>query len=118
MQNQAVAGKAINIVAHAPRRNHAAFDIERRDAANREPVAPMRVRHGERMPDNARQLRNVHHLLHRRVGLKMRQQRFAGIDDAVHVHVSLLRHAPPAVINLFKPNFFLLFFRHLEEIAS
>ena len=83
-----------NVEAHATGRHHAAaIRIERRDAANRKAVSPMRVRHRVRRPLDPRQHRDVGDLfVYLRVHLA--HEPFGRVDDPGHAHGSM-RIDPP-----------------------
>ena len=82
---------AVDVVADAAGRDHAARRwIGRRHAADGEAVAPVDVRHGQRVADDARQEGHVGHLLE---GLVLRQDvhhLLAGVDAAGDAHPLLV----------------------------
>ena len=93
---------AVNIVTHTAGRDHAALvRVGRRHAADAEAVAPVNVRHGQRVPDDAGQRGDVGDLLGRLVLLDGIDQPLVGVNQAVHAHVRAVRlwNAPAVVIN-------------------
>ena len=58
----------VDVKTDAARRYHPVAHVGRRHAADRKPVAPMHVGHGQRVPDDAGQERDVRQLLQRLVG--------------------------------------------------
>ena len=85
---------ARDIKAHAPGGHHAArIGVERRYAAYREAVTPVRVRHDVRRAHNARQCRHVDGLLQRLV-VHPPQQAVACVDHHRHPHGAGSRQFP------------------------
>src|SRR5690606_4560604 len=83
-----------DVEADAAGRDDSSFvRIECRDAADRKPVAPMRIRHRVRRPHDARQRGDVAYL---RVALlvHLADERLVAIDDARHAHLAGGVYAP------------------------
>ena len=69
------------------------------DAADREPVAPMDVGHGQRVLHDARQAGDVGDLFEGLVGDQVREQLLGREDQAGHVHAGLVAGGDqPAVL--------------------
>ena len=80
---------AVDVEAHAARRDHPGARVGGGHAADGETVALVDVGHGERRPDDAGQEGDVDSLLEREVGENLLQQRFVGIDECVGAHAGL-----------------------------
>src|SRR5262249_27070704 len=96
---------AVNVVAHAARRNHTPFArIRRCHAANREAITPMNVRHRQARLLNTRQRRYIRHLLGRLIASNLIDQVLIGVDYAVHAHARFVRlgNLPLAWTDLFE----------------
>ncbi len=93
---------AVDVVADAAGRHDPLDRVERGHAADREAVAPVDVGHGERVPDDARQVRHVGDLLGRLVGADLVDQRRVGVDQPGDPHPPGPRDAPAEVVQLFE----------------
>ena len=96
---------AIDVVAHAARRDDAAFQrIGRADAADAEAVAPVDIGHGQAGHLDARQEGDVGHLLRGLVVADLLDELFIGEDAAFGAHADLvrLRDPPDAFGDLFQ----------------
>src|SRR5690606_21076990 len=80
------ADTAIDVVADAARGDHSLVDVERRDAADREAVAPMDVGHADRRPDDPRKTGDVRDLLDRSVVADVLHEPVVREDNAVRQH--------------------------------
>ena len=91
---------AVDVVADAAGRDHAPFGrIGRAHAADAEAVAPMNVGHGQAGVLNARQKRDVGHLLGGLIVLDRVDQLVVGEDQAIDAHARLVRFGnPPASV--------------------
>ena len=89
---------ATDVEADPTRRDHAAtFDGGGRHPADREPIAPVDVGHGEGGLDDARQVGDVRHLGRRLVLADHLHQGIGGEDDPGYVHSSRGRDLPAEV---------------------
>jgi len=52
------------------------------------------VRHGDRRPDDARQVGDIGHLLHGLISLEVPHQPLVGEDQAIGAHPAVARDAP------------------------
>ena len=77
---------AVDVEAHTAGRDDAVLHAGRRDAADREAVAPVDVGHRHRGADYAREKRDVGDLLHRPIFLDLGHQPLAGEYDARDAH--------------------------------
>ena len=96
---------AIDVVAHAAGRNHAAFfRIGGRNAADAKTVAPVDIGHGQTGHLDARQKRHVGHLLRGLVVADLFDQFIVGKDPPFHAHADfiILRNPPSALVDLFQ----------------
>ena len=62
----------------------------------------MDVRHGQRRPDDPRQVRDISHLLQAFVQTDRGHQLFVGEDQAIDAHLALSRDTPPVRVYLFQ----------------
>ena len=85
MENLSITIKAVDIVADATGRDDSVSRIERRHAADRKSVAPMPIRHAERVALDAGQAGYIRHLLeHARVHPD--QDGLGRVDPGRHQH--------------------------------
>ena len=89
---------AADVVAHGARRDHAVLRIEGHHAPDRQAVAPVGVRHGDRGLEDARQGRRVAHLLTGAVREDLLEQRPVGEDHPGHAHRARARDQPAEVV--------------------
>src|SRR5206468_4759269 len=85
---------SIDVVADAAGRDDAVVEIHRRDATDGKAVAPVNVRHGERIADDAREMRHVHHLAQTIIFLKSGHESFRAIDTPRHLQATLASALP------------------------
>ena len=95
---------AVDVVADSARADDAVIDAERCNAADRESIPPMNIRHGKRIANNSRQRGNVGHLLQRLLLGNLAQHAFVGEDEPGHAHAGLVgrRNLPTIVVDLFQ----------------
>jgi len=95
---------AIDIEAHAARRNHAVRTVHGRHAAYREAVSLVNVGHRQAGPHDATQRGHVHGLLERQVAPDLLQQPRAGIHHHVGQHATAFvpRDAVAERVDLFE----------------
>ena len=79
----------------ARRHNTTAGDVGRGDPADREPVTPVHIRHRIRRRHDARQFRDIAHLLQRTVRGRVRDQRPRREHHARHPHPPVPRDDKP-----------------------
>ena len=92
---------AVDVVADAPRAHDPALiRVERRDAADREAVTPVNVRHADGPANDARQARDVRHLPNRLVAPDVLHQPPVRVDEALHPHLAPSRKQPPVLVEL------------------
>ncbi len=96
------AAAAVDVVADAPRRNDTVFQGEGGDAADREPISPVHIRHRGRIFHDPRQMGDVRHLPGTLVLSHALHETLAGIDDSRHAHPPLGRDPPAAVVDFFQ----------------
>ncbi len=90
---------AVDVVADAAGRQHALLGVERGHAADREAVAPVDVRHGDRVADDAGQVGDVDHLLGAAVVADVGDQIGGRVDQPRHPHAAALRDAVAEVVD-------------------
>src|SRR5213083_733871 len=88
---------AVDVEADAAGRDRALLRVHRGHAADREAVAPVDVRHGERAADDPGQVGHVRELRERRIVPQLRHELLARVDPAGHAHAALARDLPDAV---------------------
>ena len=93
------ADAAVDVVADAAGRDDAALRrVGGRHAADRKPVAPVDVGHGQAGPLDAGERGHVGHLLGGVVVADLLDQRGVGVDDAVDPHAGLVGAGNPISI--------------------
>ena len=91
---------AVDVVAHAARRDDAVVDVEGRHAADGEAVAAVDVGHGQGVADDAGQVGHVGHLGEALVAAEGVQDELAvGVDAARHAHAPGLRELPDDLVH-------------------
>src|SRR6185369_13428037 len=90
---------AVDVEADAARRDHALVRVDGGDAADGEAVAPVEVGHGERVADDAGQVRDVHHLRERGVVAQLAHELIAGVDAPGHAHAAVPGDLPYLVVD-------------------
>ena len=88
---------AVDVEADAAGRDRALLRVDRGHAADREAVAPVDVRHGERAADDPGQVGHVRELRERRIVPQLRHELLARVDPAGHAHAALARDLPDVV---------------------
>src|SRR5207244_11931151 len=78
---------------------HACQSRHRRHATDIKSTTPLHVRHGERISDDAREMRHVHHLAQTIIFLEAGHEFFRGIDTPRHSHAALAWNLPKALFN-------------------
>ncbi len=93
---------AVDVVAHPARRDDPLVGVHRRHSADREAVAPVDVRHGDRGAEDAGQVGDVGDLVEAGVVAQLGHQLVAGVDDAVDAHAAAARQPPAVVVEAFE----------------
>src|SRR6266511_2366035 len=90
------ADAAVDVVADSARGDGAVLRVDRRDAADREAVSPVDVRHREGEAEDAGEVRDVRDLLEGRI---VRRGRADAVDAAGHLHPALARDLPEVALD-------------------
>ena len=90
---------AVDVVADAARGDGPLVGVDGRDAADREPVAPVDVGHRERMADDAGQMGDVRHLLQRGVVAQHGHQLLAGVHASRDQHPAVAGDLPHELVD-------------------
>ena len=88
------ANAAVDVEPDAAGRDDAFLGVHRGDPADGKAVAPVHVGHGQRVPDDAGQVRDVDELRERRVVAQRRHLRLAGVDARRDTHAAVPRDLP------------------------
>src|SRR2546422_4518034 len=98
------ADATIYIKTYRPRTDDALVDVKRGNATHGKAIAPVNIRHGKRIFDDARQRGNVGHLLQRLLLGNLAQHSFVGEDEPGHAHAGLVGrwNLPTIVVDLFQ----------------
>ena len=105
---------AIDVVSDATGGDNAVrARVCRSDTTDDEAVAPVQIGHRKRVFDNARQVRDVRHLLQCLVALRLFQQFLVGVYDAINAHALHItfRNTPAVFVN-FLESYVLGFHNH------
>ncbi len=93
---------AVNIIAHTAGRHDTGFQIKSRHATNGKTIAPVNIRHGQRIIYYTRQVRHISHLLGTFIVFQQIKYFLISVDNPRHAHSACPGQQPAVIIKFFQ----------------